>query len=70
MFWSHIACHFTAAGKVTPRGKHFKYAVRLPLPDKPVGTIRAFFTCGRSIENDFDGMVKKVDCLVILCQES
>ena len=66
---SHIARHLAAPGKVAPRGKHFNDAIGLLFPDESVWTIRAFFTRGRCIEDDFDGMIVKVECLVMIRQE-
>ena len=65
---AHIARHFASAGKITPRGEHRDHTIGLFLPDKPTRTVRAFLTRGRGIESDLDGVIKKVDCLIIFCQ--
>ena len=64
----HIARHFSAAGKVVPRGEHFKDAIRLLLPDEAIGTIGCFLARGRPIEEGLDGLIKKMDWLVIVRQ--
>jgi hypothetical protein len=66
---AHIARHLATAGKVTPRGKHFQDTIGFLLPNKSAGAVRAFLAGGRRIKDDFDGMVKEVDCLIILSQE-
>lgn len=67
---THIARHLAAAGKVTPGGEHFDDPIGLLFPDKSAWTVRAFLARGRRIEDDFDGMIKEVDCLVSIGQES
>ena len=65
----HIACHFAAACEVAPGGEHFDHAIGFIFPDKSIWTIRAFLARRRSIENDFDGMVKEMDCLIVIRQK-
>ena len=69
MSGSHIARHLSAAGKVAPGGEHFNDAIGFIFPDESIWAIRSFFARGRRIEDGFDGMIVKMDGLVIIRQK-
>src|SRR5690349_10163660 len=66
---SHIARHFSSASEITPGGEHFKDAVRLIFPNKTIWALGTLFPRRRCIEDRFDGMVIKVNRLVMVRQK-
>jgi hypothetical protein len=66
---SHIARHLPAPREVTPRGEHFDDPIGLIFPNESIRAVRAFLARRSRIKNDFDGIVKEVDCLITIRQK-